>query len=146
MYQRHRDRPGLPALLLRRLARLRHAFWSVVTASDIRPQARLGDGLFLPHPNGIVIHHEAVIGEGCTLMQQVTIGQVAGPGAPVLGAGVYVGAGAKVLGPITIGEGARIGANSVVLTDLPAHCTAVGMPARVVRVDVRQGGADGARS
>ena len=67
------------------------------------------------------------------LMQQVTIGQMAGPGAPVIGANVYVGAGARILGPVIIGDGVRVGANAVVLDNLPAQCTAVGVPARVVR-------------
>lgn len=123
------------ATLLRRLARIAHAFWSIVTASDIRPQAKLGQGVRMPHPTGVVIHHDAVIGDGCILMQQVTIGQTTSSGAPVLGRNVYVGAGAKVLGAITIGDGVRIGANAVVLESLPAHCTVVGIPARIVRTD-----------
>ncbi|MBA3597204.1 MAG: serine acetyltransferase [Methylibium sp.] len=135
MYQRYREQAGLRARLLRRAARITHAFWSIVTASDIRPQARLGQGLRMPHPTGVVIHHDAVIGDDCILMQQVTIGQLTKPGAPVLGCNVYVGAGAKVLGAITIGDGARIGANAVVLTSLPPHCTAIGIPARIVRTD-----------
>jgi len=87
----------------------------------------------LPHPNGVVMHRDAVIGVNCMIMQQVTIGQLAEGGAPRLGDGVYVGAGAKVLGEITIGDGASIGANAVVLSDVPPGCTAVGIPARVVR-------------
>lgn len=133
MYQRYRDTPGVWAVAIRKIARLKHRFWSVVTASDIHPSATLGIGLRLPHPTGVVIHQDAIIGPDCMLMQQVTIGQMAGPGAPVIGANVYVGAGAKILGPIIIGDGVRVGANAVVLNDLPAHCTAVGIPARVVR-------------
>ncbi|MGH6609746.1 MAG: serine O-acetyltransferase [Burkholderiaceae bacterium] len=140
-YQRYRDQAGLLARLLRRFARIEHAVWSVVTASDIRPQAKFGRGVRMPHPTGVVIHHDAVIGDGCILMQQVTIGQSSTPGAPVLGANVYVGAGAKVLGAITIGDGARIGANAVVLESLPANCTAVGVPARVVRIGEAEQGA-----
>lgn len=131
-YQRHRERRGPWAAAMRRLARLRHLWWSIVTASDIRPQATIGRGLKMPHPTGVVIHHDAVIGDDCIVMQQVTIGQLAGTGAPVLEAGVYVGAGAKVLGSIRIGRGARIGANAVVLCDVPADGTAVGVPARVL--------------
>ena len=133
MYQRYRDRPGFLAAILRKTARLKHRFWSVMTASDIHQSATLGYGLRLPHPTGVVIHEDAVIGPDCMLMQQVTIGQMAGPGAPVIGANVYVGAGAKILGPVIIGDGVRVGANAVVLDDLPSHCTAVGVPARVVR-------------
>lgn len=131
MYQRYRNRPGFFAVVFRKLARLRHRFWSVVTSSDIDPAAMLGMGLRLPHPTGIVIHPDVVIGSGCMIMQQVTIGQMAAPGVPVVGENVYIGAGAKILGHITIGDGARIGANAVVLEDVPAHCTAVGIPARV---------------
>ena len=104
---------------------------SVVTASDISPHARLGAGLKLPHPNGIVIHDDAVIGEDCMIMQQVTIGQLAEAGAPDIGAHVYIGAGAKVLGAVVVGDRARIGANAVVLADVPAGSTAVGIPARI---------------
>lgn len=133
MYQRYRDKTGIMAVIFRKMARLKHRFWSVLTASDIHPAAILGRGLRLPHPTGIVIHQDVVVGPDCMLMQQVTIGQLAGPGAPVIGENVYVGAGAKILGPVMIGDGVRVGANAVVLSDLPAYCTATGIPARVVR-------------
>lgn len=131
-FQRHRAAPGPAAALRRKLARLRHRFWSVLTASDIQPEARLGPNLRLPHPTGVVIHRDAVIGADCMLMQQVTVGQLADGAAPVIGSGVYIGAGAKVLGGVRVGDGARIGANAVVLRDVPAGCTAVGVPARVI--------------
>ena len=112
---------------------LEHRFWSVVTGADIPLTVRLGGGLLMPHPNGIVIHPEAEIGPNCLIFQQVTIGLVAAsPQAPRIGAGVDIGAGAKVLGPVRIGDGARIGANAVVLRDVPAGATAVGVPARLV--------------
>ncbi len=133
MYQRYRGRPEFWAVAFRKVARLKHRIWSVVTASDIDPAAILGEGLRLPHPTGVVIHRDAVIGSGCMIMQQVTIGQMAESGAPIIGSNVYVGAGAKILGSVVIGDGVRIGANAVVLTNLPAHCTAVGVPARIVR-------------
>lgn len=85
----------------------------------------------MPHPNGVVIHPDAVIGPNCLLFQQVTIGQSAG-GVPVVGGHVDVGAGAKVLGFISIGDHAIIGANAVVLCNVPAGATAVGVPASVV--------------
>jgi serine O-acetyltransferase len=132
-YQHYRDKPGILAVVFRKVARLKHRFWSIVTASDINPGATLGKGIRLPHPTGVVIHRGTVIGPGCMIMQQVTIGQTADPRAPIIGANVYVGAGAKILGPVIIGDGARIGANAVVLNSLPPHCTAVGVPARVVR-------------
>ena len=133
MHQRYRVQPGIIATAMRKLARFKHRVWSVLTASDIDPAANLGEGLRMPHPTGIVIHRDAIVGPNCLIMQQVTLGQLAGEGAPTLGANVYVGAGAKVLGAVVIGDGARIGANAVVLEDVPAGCTAVGVPARIVR-------------
>jgi serine O-acetyltransferase len=112
---------------------LQHRFWSVVTGSEIPLNCRLGGGLLLTHPNGVVISPHAIIGPNCLLFQQVTIGTGGPkPGAPVLGGHVDVGAGAKVLGGITIGDHARIGANAVVLQDVPAGATAVGVPARII--------------
>lgn len=130
-YRRHRDAGGALAWFGCRLAKARHIFWTHVTASDINREADIDESTMLPHPNGIVIHGEAVIGAGCMIMQQVTIGQI-GEGAPRISGNVYIGAGAKVLGRISIGEGARIGANAVVLTDVPPGATAVGVPARII--------------
>ncbi len=131
-YQYHRERSGLVALALRRLARVQHWVLSRLTSSDIDIQVRFGRNLRLPHPNGVVFHSHAVIGDDCMVMQQVTIGQLASGDLPVVGSGVYIGAGAKVLGPVKIGDGARIGANAVVLIDVPAGATAVGVPATIV--------------
>lgn len=122
-YQNHKG-------LRRRFAVLRHRFWSAVTGADIPLNAQIGGGLKIPHPNGIVIHPDARIGPNCLLFQQVTIG--ANGGFPSLGGHVDVGAGAKILGPITVGDHARIGANAVVLTNVPAGATMVGVPARAV--------------
>jgi serine O-acetyltransferase len=119
------------ARLLRKLAVLRHRFWSVVTGADIPLNARLGGGLLLPHPNGVVVHPQAVIGPNCLLFQQVTLGMGADGAVPKLGGHVDVGAGAKVLGGVRVGDHARVGANAVVLHDVPAGATAVGIPARV---------------
>lgn len=118
--------------VLRKAAVLRHRFWSVVTGADIPLGCRIGGGLLLPHPNGVVIHPDAVIGPNCLIFQQVTLG-MAGGGVPRLGGHVDVGAGAKVLGAISVGDHARLGANAVVLTDIPAGATAVGVPASVTR-------------
>jgi serine O-acetyltransferase len=117
-------------VLLRKVAVLRHRFWSIVTGADIPLVCKIGGGLILPHPNGVVIHPRAEIGPNCLLFQQVTIGGDHN-GLPRLGGHVDVGAGAKVLGGITIGDHARIGANAVVLRDVPAGTTAVGIPARI---------------
>ena len=89
----------------------------------------------MPHPNGIVIHPNCKIGPNCLIFQQVTLGSNEGgirTGVPTLGGSVDVGAGAKILGPINIGDNAMIGANAVVLTDVPANAVAVGIPARVI--------------
>ena len=132
-YQYHRSRSGPWHKLMRRIARLRHMLWSIITQSDISLEATLGEGLKIPHPNGIVIHEDAVIGRDCMIMQQVTVGMIDGGEIPTLGNDVYVGAGAKIIGRLTVGNGARIGANAVVLTDVPAGATAVGVPARVIQ-------------
>ena len=105
-----------------------HRFWSIVTAADIPLSAHLGGGLCLPHPCGVVIHPDAVIGPNCIIFQGVTIGMNAGTQVPHLGGGIYVGCGAKILGGVTIGDHAAIGANAVVLHDVPACMTAVGVP------------------
>jgi N-acetylglucosaminyldiphosphoundecaprenol N-acetyl-beta-D-mannosaminyltransferase len=112
---------------------LRHRFWSVVTGAEIQLGTRIGGGLMLPHPNGIVVHPSARIGANCLLFQQVTLGTGGPvPGAPVLEDGAEIGAGAKVLGGVVIGARAVVGANAVVLCDVPAGATAVGIPARVI--------------
>lgn len=88
-----------------------------------------GEGVFIPHMNGIVVNPEARIGSNCTVFQQVTIGSFGvfdKSGSPDIGNGVLIGAGAKVLGPVKIGDGARIGANAVVTKDVPAGATVVG--------------------
>jgi len=131
-YQRHADTPGWWGDLLRGVAVLRHRWWSIVTGADIPLNCRLGGGLLMPHPNGIVIHPDAQIGPNCLLFQQVTIG-TREAGAPKIGGHVDVGAGAKIIGSVTIGRNAKIGANCVVLHDVPAGATAVGIPARILR-------------
>lgn len=115
------------------MARARYVFWTVITQADIDPNAHITFDLALPHPNGVVIHGDAKIGTGCMIMQQVTVGMIGTGQVPVIGNNVYIGAGAKVLGRVVIGDGARIGANAVILTDVPAGCTAVGIPARIIR-------------
>lgn len=120
--------------IARALAVLRHRFWSVVAGADIPLNtAALGGGLLLPHPQGVVIHPEVELGPNCLLLQQVTLGTGPKPGTPKLGGHVDVGAGAKILGGVRIGDHAVIGANAVVIADVPAHAVAVGVPAVVKR-------------
>lgn len=103
---------------------------------EIHPGATIGRRLFIDHGTGVVIGETTVIGDDCTLYQGVTLGGTGkdkGKRHPTLGNGVMVGAGAKVLGPITIGDNVRIAAGAVVLKDIPDGCTAVGVPAHVVK-------------
>jgi serine O-acetyltransferase len=129
-YQRVAHASGVLADVRRREAKARHHFWSAMTGADIPLGANVGGGLLIPHPNGIVIHPDAVIGPNCLLFQQVTIG--AGgkiPGLPRVGGHVDVGAGARILGGVTLGDHSQIGANAVVVSDVPPFATAVGVPA-----------------
>ena len=116
-YQAHSGR-GIGTALARKLAVLRYRWWSIVTGADIPLDSEIGGGLLIPHPNGIVVHPAARIGVNCLLFQQVTIGDAHG-GVQVLAGHVDVGAGAKLIGAIRIGAHARIGANAVVLCDVP---------------------------
>jgi serine O-acetyltransferase len=129
-YQRYKEEK----LLLRGLrvawVILRHRVWGSISGADIPLNCQIGGGLLLPHPNGVVIHPDAIVGPNCLIFQQVTLGTLASGGAPVIGGHVDIGAGAKILGQIVIGDHARIGANAVVLTDVPATAVAVGVPAR----------------
>lgn len=129
-YQRYKEKK-LPLHRLRvAWAVLRHRVWSAVSGADIPLNCQIGGGLLLPHPNGVVIHPEALVGPNCLIFQQVTLGTLASGGAPRIGGHVDIGAGAKVLGRVVIGDHAKIGANAVVLTDVPALAVAVGVPAR----------------
>lgn len=106
-----------------------------LTGIEIHPGARLGPGLFIDHGMGVVIGETAIVGANVLIYHGVTLGGVDSRPCrrhPLVGDGVVIGAGAKVLGPVTIGDGAKIGAASVVLRDVPAGATAVGVPARIV--------------
>lgn len=139
--------PGLHAVLLHRLS---HWLWTVglkwlgrflsmlgrwITGVEIHPGARIGRRFFIDHGMGVVIGETAEIGDDCTLYHGVTLGGTSwekGKRHPTLGNDVVIGAGAKVLGPINIGDGVRIGSNAVVLKDVHAGATVVGVPGRVV--------------
>ncbi|PQJ97335.1 serine O-acetyltransferase [Chromatium okenii] len=139
--------PGVHAMLAHRLA---HRLWinnfkwlaralanlsRLFTGIEIHPGAVIGRRFFIDHGMGVVIGETAVIGDDCTLYHGVTLGGTSwqkGKRHPTLGRDVVVGAGAKVLGPIEIGDGARIGSNAVVVKSVPAGATAVGIPGRII--------------
>lgn len=142
--------PGLHALLFHRMAHrlwLREWHWSArmishlgrwLTGIEIHPGAQIGRRFFIDHGMGVVIGETAVIGDGCTLYHGVTLGGTSwqkGKRHPTLGNDVVVGAGAKVLGPLEVGDGARIGSNAVVVKTVPAGATVVGVPGRLIGVD-----------
>jgi serine O-acetyltransferase len=145
--------PGIHALLAHRVA---HALNSAgvpllprsismlaraLTGIEIHPAARIGEALFIDHGAGVVIGETAEIGDNVTLYQGVTLGGTGfatGKRHPTVQDNVTIGSGAKLLGPITVGHGAKIGANSVVITDVPSNSTVVGNPGHPVRVDGRR--------
>jgi serine O-acetyltransferase len=142
--------PGWRAVLAHRLIHALHGahvpllprflasisrFW---TGIEIDPGAKIGKGVFIDHGIGVVIGETAEVGDGCTIYQGVTLGGTSLQHTkrhPTLEKNVSVGSGAAILGAITIGEGARIGANSVVVKDVPPNATVVGIPGRVVLLD-----------
>jgi len=139
--------PGVHALILHRfshwlwktklywLGRLFSHLGRFLTGIEIHPGATIGHRVFIDHGMGIVIGETAIIGDDCTLYHGVTLGGTSwnkGKRHPTLENGVVIGAGAKVLGPITIGKNAKIGSNAVVVRDVPENATAVGIPARIL--------------
>jgi serine O-acetyltransferase len=139
--------PGVHALILHRFS---HWLWKIrlywlgrafshigrfFTGIEIHPGATIGNRVFIDHGMGVVIGETAIIGDDCTLYHGVTLGGTSwnkGKRHPTLEQGVVIGAGAKVLGPITIGKNAKIGSNAVVVKDVPENATAVGIPARIL--------------
>jgi serine O-acetyltransferase len=145
--------PGIHALLSHRVAHALHTAGMpmvprslsmatrALTGIEIHPAAQIGRGLFIDHGSGVVIGETASIGDDVTLYQGVTLGGTGfatGKRHPTVQDNVTIGSGAKLLGPITIGHGAKIGANSVVVTDVPPNSTVVGNPGHPVRVDGRR--------
>lgn len=139
--------PGLHAILWHRmshglwnagfkwLARLSSAFARWFTGIEIHPGASIGRRVFIDHGMGVVVGETAIVGDDCTLYHGVTLGGTSwnkGKRHPTLEAGVIIGAGAKILGPITLGPGAKVGSNAVVVKDVPAGATAIGIPARIL--------------
>ncbi len=139
--------PGLQALISHRIAhklrywhvpfipRLISYLTRIITGIEIHPGASIGNRFFIDHGEGVVIGETAIIGDDVLIYQQVTLGgtgKESGKRHPTLGNNVIVGAGAKVLGNIKIGDHVRIGAGSVVVNDVPEHSTVVGIPGRIV--------------
>lgn len=117
-------------------ARAISQFAKMLTGIEIHPGAKIGKGFVIDHGSGVVIGETAEIGDNCTIYQGVTLGGTGkdvGKRHPTLGNNVMVGAGAKVLGPFYIGDNTKIAANAVVLKEIPDNCTAVGIPAKIVR-------------
>ena len=143
---------GLHVLVFHRIAHALHA-WKVpvlprllmtkarwLTGIEIHPAATIGRGLFIDHGTGVVIGETAVIGDNVTLFQGVTLGGTGkerGKRHPTIGNNVVIGAGAKVLGNITVGSDSMVGANAVVIRDVPEHSTVVGVPGRITRTKDR---------
>jgi len=138
----HRVSHGLWNLGLKWIARLLSMLARFITGIEIHPGAKIGRRVFLDHGLGIVIGETAEIGDDCTIYQGVTLGGTSlykgVKRHPTLGKGVVISAGAKVLGGFTVGDGARVGSNAVVLKEIPAGATAVGIPARVLHPDLPQ--------
>lgn len=120
------------------LARMVSQLTRSATGIEIHPGAKIGKGVLIDHGMGVVIGETAEVGEGCTIYQGVTLGGTGkdtGKRHPTIGNHVMIGAGAKVLGPFTVGDYSKIAANSVVLSAVPPNCTCVGAPARIVKKD-----------
>jgi serine O-acetyltransferase len=145
--------PGVHALLAHRVSHAMHqagvplvprllaTATRAITNIEIHPAAQIGDALFIDHGTGVVVGETAEIGDNVTLYQGVTLGGTGfatGKRHPTVEDNVTIGSGAKLLGPITVGHGAKIGANSVVITDVPPNSTVVGNPGHVVRIDGRK--------
>jgi serine O-acetyltransferase len=138
----HRLSHGLWNLGLKWIARLLSMVSRWITGIEIHPGAKIGRRVFLDHGLGIVIGETTEIGDDCTIYQGVTLGGTSlykgVKRHPTLGKGVVISAGAKVLGGFTVGDGARVGSNAVVLKEIPAGATAVGIPARILHPDLPQ--------
>jgi serine O-acetyltransferase len=132
----HRLTHALHGMGLPLIPRLLSQVGRFLTGVEIHPAARIGPGFFIDHGMGVVIGETSEIGENVIVFQGVTLGGTGkdrGKRHPTLGNHVVVGAGAKVLGPVTIGDHVKIGANSVVLRSVPAHSTVVGVPGKIIR-------------
>ena len=141
----HRLANRLYKMRLKLLARIVSQYSRHRTGIEIHPAAEIAPGVFIDHGMGVVIGETAQVGEGSVIYQGVTLGgtgKQTGKRHPTVGQRCVISAGAKVLGNITIGDCAKVGAGAVVLRDVPAHATVVGVPARVVRIGGSKEGVD----
>lgn len=141
----HRRANLLYRLRLKFLARAVSQWAKRRTGIEIHPAARIAPGVFIDHGSGVVIGETAEVGTGTVLYQGCTLGgtgKQSGKRHPTVGKNCVISAGAKVLGNITVGDGAKVGAGAVVLKDVPPHATVVGVPARIVRIDGSKKGID----
>ncbi len=127
-YQKLKQSSGLYYRIRSKLVVIRYRFWSIITGAEIDLSCQIGGGLLIPHPNGIVIHPDSIIGINCLIFQQVTLA-----GIVELGMHVDIGAGAKILGPLKLGNHVKVGANAVVTTDAEDSVTLVGVPAKAIK-------------
>ncbi len=138
----HRWANRLYRMHLKLFARMTSQFAKFLTGIEIHPAAKIAPGVFIDHGQGVVIGETAEIGAGTVLYQGCTLGgtgKETGKRHPTVGENCVISAGAKVLGAITIGDHAKVGAGAVVLKDVPAYATVVGVPARIVRIEGRDG-------
>jgi serine O-acetyltransferase len=126
-YQAAQKRGTYISVLAKKYWVLNHMFWSFVTQSEIHLNCHIDGGLLLPHPTGIIIHPDSKIGPNCLIFQQVTLA-----GEVELRGHCDIGAGAKIIGPIKIGQHVQVGANAVVTRDVPDHCVVAGVPAQII--------------
>ena len=130
--QRALDNVGVLGLPLRLPLALARKLFVMLTHISLHPNARIGPGTLIPHVGCIQVYPWATIGADCAIHQICTVGAGAKPGGPVIGDHVYLGCHVCVLGPVRVGDGAKIGAGAVVVNDIPPGATAVGVPARPI--------------
>jgi serine O-acetyltransferase len=127
-YQKLKKSNSLYFRFRSKLIVIRYRFWSLITGAEIDLSCQIGGGLLIPHPNGIVIHPDSIIGINCLIFQQVTLA-----GVVELGMHVDIGAGAKILGPLKLGNNVKVGANAVVTASAGDNVTLVGIPAKAIK-------------
>lgn len=118
---------------MKKLSKLVYHFIQIVFGCTIPPTVNLFSGVNIPHFHGIVIHQDTIIGENTLIYQNVTIGGRNGKAGVTIGKNCIISAGSCILGKVTIGDNVKIGANAVVISDIPDNCTAVGIPAKIVK-------------